>query len=278
MLRFEVRDTGVGVPPAKRQEIFQEFVQADSSHARKFGGTGLGLAISKRLVDTMGGEIGVDAAPDGGSCFWFTLPAKVVAPAQASKPLAGMRVAVMSKNKALREGLYLQIAAAGGIPADPSGATDAVLIDAGTANVPELTVQPDPAIPALVLLTPNARGALEEMRAMGFAGYLVKPVRQSSLVTRLILCRGLAGTGGAGRPREAPAGETACTPQRSNREARKRTPAIARRSRPRAIRRTARLPAPGTESHGHNRFAYSPGRGQSHQHDADPRVAAPARP
>ena len=204
MLRFDVRDTGVGVPPAKRQEIFEEFVQADSSHARKFGGTGLGLAISKRLVDTMGGEIAVDAAPEGGSCFWFTLPAKVVTPAQAGKPLAGMRVAVMSRNKALREGMYLQIAAAGGIPADPAGATDAVLIDAGTANVPDLTVQPDPSIPALVLLTPNARGALEEMRNLGFAGYLVKPVRQSSLVTRLILSR-REDAPAAYQPYEAPA-------------------------------------------------------------------------
>ena len=71
----------------------------------------------------------------------------------------------------------------------PKGHADAVLIDAGTGNVPELTVHPDPAIPALVLLTPNARGSLEEMRGIGFAGYLVKPVRQSSLVTRLGLCR-----------------------------------------------------------------------------------------
>jgi PAS domain S-box-containing protein len=187
-LRIEVRDTGVGVPPAKRQEIFQEFVQADSSHARKFGGTGLGLAISKRLVDTMGGEIGVDAAPDGGSSFWFTLPCKTVEAAEGARPLAGLRVAVMSRNRALREGMYLQIAAAGGIPADPKSPTDAVLIDAGTGNMPELTVHPDPSVPALVLLTPNARGTLHEMRNIGFAGYLVKPVRQSSLIARLVLC------------------------------------------------------------------------------------------
>ncbi len=194
-LRFEVRDTGVGVPPEKRKEIFEEFVQADSSHARKFGGTGLGLAISKRLVDTMGGEIGVDAAAPiggegGGSSFWFTLPSQVVEAGAAGAPLKGLRVAVMSRNKALREGLYLQIAACGGIPADPKSPADAVLIDAGTANAPELTVHPDPDVPALVLLTPNARGSLEEMRAIGFAGYLVKPVRQSSLAERLILCCG----------------------------------------------------------------------------------------
>jgi len=196
-LRFDVRDTGVGVPPAKRQEIFEEFVQADSSHARKFGGTGLGLAISKRLVDTMGGQIGVDAAPPlfgetGGSCFWFTVPSKAVASAENDKPLAGMRVAVISHNPALREGLYLQIAMAGGIPADSKSQADAALIDAGTGNVPELIVHPEPAVPAVVLLAPSARGSLEDMRAIGFVSYLVKPVRQASLVSRLALCRGAA--------------------------------------------------------------------------------------
>jgi PAS domain S-box-containing protein len=202
-LRLEVRDTGVGVPPAKRQEIFQEFVQADSGHARKFGGTGLGLAISKKLVDTWKGQIGVDAAPPmggegGGSAFWFTMPSVAVAPANADAALKGLRVAVISRNKALREGLYLQIAACGGLPADAKGPADAVLIDAGTASEPELTVQPDGQVPALVLLTPNGRGKLEEMRGLGFDGYLVKPVRQASLVARLLLTRGvqtrLAGT------------------------------------------------------------------------------------
>ncbi|HMH65708.1 MAG TPA: ATP-binding protein [Rhizomicrobium sp.] len=196
ILRIEVRDTGVGVAPAQRQAIFDEFVQADSSHARKFGGTGLGLAISKRLVETMGGEIGVDAGlsdESHGSRFWCTLPLIAVAPAGAGAPLKDMRVAVVTDNAALREGIHLQIMASGGIPVDPADRADAILIDAGTGNRPELAMRPDAAIPSLMLLTPNARGCLQDMRGMGFAGYLVKPVRQSSLVTQLVLCRdGLA--------------------------------------------------------------------------------------
>jgi CheY-like chemotaxis protein len=193
LLRIEVRDTGVGVAPAQRQAIFDEFVQADSSHARKFGGTGLGLAISKRLVETMGGEIGVrpcNATSEmGGSCFWFTLPVNAAAPAQLPQPLKDMRVAVISKNPVLREGLRLQVMASGGIPVDHADRADTILMDAGTGNRPELAMAPDTAIPSLVLLTPNARGSLSGMRGMGFAGYLVKPVRQSSLVTQLVLCR-----------------------------------------------------------------------------------------
>ncbi len=73
VLRLTVRDTGIGVPPEKQAQIFEDFVQADSSHARRFEGTGLGLSISKRLVDAMGGEIGV-TSEGVGSTFWVTLP------------------------------------------------------------------------------------------------------------------------------------------------------------------------------------------------------------
>jgi PAS domain S-box-containing protein len=189
-LRFEVRDTGVGVPPEKRKEIFDEFVQADSSHARKFEGTGLGLAICRRLVEAMGGEIGVDAAPSGGSLFWFTLSSVVVEPAlDQNAPLAGMRVAIIACNSVLRDGLSAQIRAAGGsvtgLTEDGIRQSDIMLIDAGTDAEPALPTGPVPQIPALVLLTPAARSKLSQLRSMGFADYLVKPVRQSSLVERL---------------------------------------------------------------------------------------------
>ncbi|MGF1515911.1 MAG: chemotaxis protein CheB [Elainellaceae cyanobacterium] len=79
-LRFTVRDTGIGINPGQQDQLFQPFTQADASITRQFGGTGLGLTICRRIVQVMGGDIGVESAPEQGSTFWFVVPFGVTGP------------------------------------------------------------------------------------------------------------------------------------------------------------------------------------------------------
>jgi PAS domain S-box-containing protein len=207
-LLFEVQDTGIGLSEAGMAKLFQPFSQADTSTTRKFGGTGLGLSIVKRLVELMGGQIGVKSKVGQGSIFWFTLPLGITqVQSTAAEPLAnhnGKRVLIVDDNETNRQVLSLQLqhcgyavdVASGGDQAlealrnqSASGKTfDVVLAD---FQMPDMDgamlgerINADPSLSRLrlILLTSMDRhGDAPRFAAMGFAAYLTKPIRAREL-------------------------------------------------------------------------------------------------
>ena len=111
-LRISVQDTGIGLSPQDVRTLFQAFSQADNSLARQPGGTGLGLVISKRLIEQMGGEIGVDSTPGEGSQFWISLSlpkAHDDIEQQPPQPLLGRRAAIVDGHELARQALEHQL-------------------------------------------------------------------------------------------------------------------------------------------------------------------------
>ncbi|WAT15404.1 ATP-binding protein [Xanthomonas fragariae] len=106
LLRFQVRDTGIGIAPDQQARLFRSFAQADASTTRLYGGTGLGLAICKRIIDLMGGRIGVESKPGRGATFWFEIPLlKVIGDLQQTTGIDAARVMVISSDARLSQRL-----------------------------------------------------------------------------------------------------------------------------------------------------------------------------
>jgi|GEM_PF-423652 len=213
-LRFTVRDTGLGLSPEAQARLFQPFSQGDASITRRFGGTGLGLSISLRLVELMGGEMGVSSQEGQGSTFWFEVPfvrSKAEEAPEAASPLAvpetmgpqltGLRVLAVDDNrinlvvldKALKkEGAQVTLAADGQqavqiLLAQPRG-FDVVLMDIQMPVMDGLTatreIRRDPALRELPVIALTAGVLPEERQAAldaGMNGFLTKPLDLNQL-------------------------------------------------------------------------------------------------
>jgi signal transduction histidine kinase/CheY-like chemotaxis protein/HPt (histidine-containing phosphotransfer) domain-containing protein len=217
-LRFEIRDTGIGIAEDKQDLLFAPFSQVDSSMTRRFGGTGLGLSICKRLAELMGGTVGVVSKEGAGSTFWFTVVLEPAEDHSAAEPLptanlAGCRILVVDDNETNRRLLMALLSAWGCLPEDAAGGAEALALMryAVTKGEPFEVALLDMSMPEMdgeslgrlilgderlsatrcVMLTSAAlRGDGERVRQAGFDAYLTKPLKEEHLRRCLSALRG----------------------------------------------------------------------------------------
>lgn len=202
-LRFQVRDTGIGIPADKQQLIFESFSQADTSTTRKYGGTGLGLTISARLVEILGGELTVQSEPGSGSVFSFTLPAPhqpVSDTLKTSPRFASVPVLVVDDNATNRHIMSDMLRNMGLLPSLAASADEAlamlkvmpdfplILLDAqmpdkdGMTLAQEIKAAPAMAASQIVMLSSMSRVMdADQLARIGVNYFLGKPVDQREL-------------------------------------------------------------------------------------------------
>jgi len=209
-LRFEVSDTGIGIPKDRMNRLFQSFSQIDGSMTRKFGGTGLGLAISRRLIEMMNGQIGVESEEQVGSTFWFTVVLKKQKTNETNqKPKKviskkACRVLIVDDNKTNRLVIRLQLKNMGfqfdeafdgqmayemlSLAIDQGNPYHLAIIDMqmpimdGESLGKKIKSNPEMSQTKLVLITSaGLRGDAARMKKIGFDAYLNKPVKQAVL-------------------------------------------------------------------------------------------------
>ncbi|MBS1259574.1 MAG: Sensor histidine kinase RcsC [Candidatus Scalindua arabica] len=215
-VRFAVRDTGIGIPADRMDRLFKPFTQVDTSTTRKYGGTGLGLTICKQIVESMGGQIGVESKEGKGSTFWFTVVLGKQSTEQQPVELGvieNIRVLVVDDNDMNRhifrkhlESWHCRVEEAVSAAEAIKELSDAVnvkdpfkiaLLDYcmpevdGESLCREIKADPQLKDLILVMLTSvGRRGDAEHFGKMGFAAYLTKPLKKSQLLDCLRLVTG----------------------------------------------------------------------------------------
>jgi PAS domain S-box-containing protein len=222
-IRCDVRDTGMGIPASRQNALFKPFTQVDSSTTRRFGGTGLGLSIVKRLVELMGGEVGVSSEEGAGSTFWFTARLGIAQDAAKAPPappmsLRSQRIIIVDDNMTNRKVLMGQLSLSGMDAVSASTADEALSLmrhaaaagrhfeialldhqmpgcDGATLGKTILS-EPQLQKTRLILLTSSGqRGDGQLFAELGFAAYLLKPVTHRDLTDCLLMVLGTQAEG-----------------------------------------------------------------------------------